>query len=223
VLENCLTRELRKLWDEIRKRENAAFWERTDAWEESASNYNELLASEPEERWILIERGNILSDSSPTTALKFYAEAAEAGSVWSMEKVGWQYWTGTGVVADTSLALDYYHRAILGGSWSATIPYARLLAEVGRQEDCENYLRECVASDFVPAYFWLAWLRYKRDKTSTVRREVRPLLEYAARQGHPGARGLLVRWMARGQLGLLNVPRGWVNVVREAVAESRED
>ena len=218
-----MTQDLHELWEEIRERDNAAFWERTYAWEESASNYVEPRANEPDERWILIERGNILSDSSPAIALEFYTEAAEAGSVWSMEMVGWQYWNGIGVVADTSLALDYYHRAILGGSWGATIPYARLLAKVGRQEDCENYLRECVASDFLPAYFWLAWLRYNRDKTSTVRREVRPLLEYAARQGHPGARGLLARWMARGQLGLLNVPRGWVNLVQEAIAESRED
>jgi TPR repeat protein len=223
VLENCLTGELRELWEEIRERENASFWGRTDAWERSASNYFALLAREPEERRVLIENGDKLFDSSPATAFQFYVEAAEAGSVCSMEQVGWHYWTGTGVAADRSLALEYYHRAILGGSWSATIAYARLLEKAGRREDCENYLRECVAMGFTPAYFWLAWLRYHRDRTPTVRREIRPLLEYAARQGHPAARVFLARWMARGQLGLLNVPRGCVNVVREAVAALRQD
>ena len=218
-----MTGKLRQLWDEICERENASLWERTDAWDRSASNYFDLLDSEPEERRALIENGDNLFDSGPATAFQFYVEAAEHGSVCAMEQVGWHYGSGTGVVADTSLALEYYHRAILGGSWSATIAYARLLEKVGRQTDCENYLRECVATGFTPAYFWLAWLRYNRDRTSTVRREVRPLLEYAARQGHPAARDFLARWMARGQLGLLNVPRGWVNVVRETVAASRED
>lgn len=106
---------------------------------------------------------------------------------------------------------------ILGGSWIATIAYARLLAEVGRQGDCETVLKDGVALDFVPAYFWLAWLRYLKAKTPKVRREVRPLLELAARHGHPAAKFFLSRWMARGQLGLLEVPRGWILVVQEAV------
>ena len=99
----------------------------------------------------------------------------------------------------------------------ATISYARLLAEVGRQDDCEIVLKDGVALDFVPAYFWLAWLRYLQSKTPKVRREVRPLLEYAARQGHPAAKAFLARWMAHGQLGLLKVPRGYMMVVQGAV------
>jgi len=134
-----------------------------------------------------------------------------------MEQVGWHYWTGTGVVADNASALEYYHRAVVGGSWVATIGYARLLAEVGRQDECETVLKDGVALDFAPAYFWLAWLRYMQSKTPKVRREVRPLLEHAVRQGHPAAKFFLSRWMARGQLGLMEIPRGWRLVVQEAV------
>ena len=82
----------------------------------------------------------------------------------------------------------------------ATIHYARLLAELGHYDACERTLENGVASDFVPAYFWLAWCRYEQSKTTKVRGEVRPLLEYAAEKGHPEAKILLARWMALGKL-----------------------
>ena len=213
--------ELRELWEEIRARDSASFWAHSDDWERSSSNDFDLFSQEPEERLSLIQNAADIFDSDPAAAFRLRVEAAKAGSVWALEAVGWHYWTGTGVAADRSAALDFYYLAILGRSWSATIPYARLLAEVGRPEDCDKVLQDGVALGFAPAYFWLAWLRYRRDSTVTVRRKVWPLLEYAARQGHPAARFFLARWMASGQLGLLHVPRGCVNVVREFVASFR--
>lgn len=100
----------------------------------------------------------------------------------------------------------------------ATIYYARLLAELGHHDDCERTLENGIASDFVPAYFWLAWFRYQQSKTNKVRREVRPLLEYAADKGHPEAKLLLARWMALGNLGLRDIPRGCRLVVQAAVS-----
>lgn len=90
----------------------------------------------------------------------------------------------------------------------ATIHYARLLAELGHYDHCERTLENGVASDFVPAYYWLAWYRYERSKTTKVRREVRPLIEYAAEKGHPAAKALLARWMVLGKFGLRDIPRG---------------
>lgn len=106
------------------------------------------------------------------------------------------------------MALEYYHRAISGGSWIATIHYARLLAELGHHDDCEQTLENGVASGFLPAYFWLAWFRYQRSKTAMVRREVRPLLAHAAERGHPEAKLLLARWMMLGKLRLRDIPLG---------------
>ena len=131
----------------------------------------------------MIQRAAKIEDTDPPAAFQLYLEAAEAGSTWSLEKIGWHYWTGTGVAADPQMALEYYHRAICGGSWMATIYYARLLSELGHHDDCERTLENGVASDFVPAYFWLAWFRYQQSKTTNVRREVRPLVEYAAEKG----------------------------------------
>lgn len=140
-----------------------------------------------------------------------------------MEIVGCHYWSGTGVATDPDMALKYYHRAISAGSWMATLYYARLLAELGHHDDCESTLNGGVASGFAPAYFWLGWCRYARSKTSLVRREVRPLMEHAADKGHPMAKLILARWMALGHLGLHNIPRGWVSVVRfAAISASAE-
>lgn len=105
----------------------------------------------------------------------------------------------------------------------ATIHYARLLTELGHHDACERTLENGVASDFVPAYYWLAWYRYQRSKTRKVRREVRPLLEYAAEKGHPEAKLLLARWMALGKLGLRNIPRGCRLVAQGAVSFIRRE
>ena len=193
------------------------FWAHSDAWERSASNENELLSKESDQTWDLIQSAGAIEDSDSASAFGFYVKAAEAGSVWSMERVGWHYWSGTGVEADPSTAQEYYRRAIRGGSWIATISYARLLAELGHQEESERTLKDGVASDFTPAYFWLAWIRYLQSKTAETCREVRPLLDYAARKGHPAAQAYLARWMALGKLGLHEVPRGWLLVLRGAV------
>lgn len=172
---------------------------------------------ESDQTWDMIQRAAKIEDSDGPAAFHLYLEAAEAGSTWSLYRVGWCYWTGTGVAADPWTALDYYHRAICGGSWMATIHYARLLAELGHHEDCERSLEDGVAYEFVSAYFWLAWFRYQRSRTSETCREVRPLLEYAAEKGHPGAKVVLAQWMAIGNFGLRNVPRGICLVVREAL------
>lgn len=192
-------------------------WEHSDAWEGNAANDFHSLPEQSDEQSAIIEHAAQILDSDPASGFGLFVEAAEAGSVYSMERVGWHYWTGTGVMADTSLALEYYRRAVAGGSWTATIAYARLLFELGRHDEWQTVLQDSVEAGFVPAYFWLAWLRYLQAKTPESRREIRPLLEHAARQGHPAAKFFLSRWMARGQLGLLNVPRGWKWVVQDAV------
>lgn len=192
-------------------------WAHSDAWERDISNETELLSEETDDSWDLIQRAGRAGDD-PAASFQLYLEAAEGGSAWSLERIGWHYWTGTGVAADPNMALKYYHRAIGAGSWMATLYYARLLAELGRHDDCETTLNGGVASGFVPSCFWLGWCRYARSKTPRTCREVRPLMEHAADQGHPMAKLFLARWMALGHLGLHNIPRGWMAVVRFAAS-----
>lgn len=196
------------------------FWANSDAWERTASNETQLLSEESDQSWKLIQRAGEIGDIDPASAFRLYLQAIESGSIWAMERVGWHYWAGIGVAADPYTALEHYHRAISRGSWTATISYARLLSELGHQDECEKVLEDGVASDFTPAYFWLAWTRSVHAKTPKVRRDVRPLLEYAAQQGHPAAKMFLARWMARGSLGLREIPRGCLLVVREALRDA---
>jgi TPR repeat protein len=197
-------------------------WQRSDAWERAHSNDSELWAEESDENRKLINLALVLERTDAAAAFRLHLEAAEARSVWSTQKIGWHYQTGTGVAADSVMALEYYHRAICAGSWMATLHYARLLAEVGRYDDCVSTLEQGVASDFVPAYFWLAWFRYERSKSRKVCEEVRSLLEYAASHGHPAANFKLARWMLFGKFGPRKIFAGVVLALRGASRWARE-
>jgi TPR repeat protein len=182
-------------------------WRHSDAWERAHSNDSEMWSKESDRARETLNAAAAMSETDPAT-LQLYLEAAEAGSVIGMGRVAWQYWTGTGTAPNLAKAQEYYRRAIEGGSWTAIVHYARLLDELGHHDTCDHVLEDGVAVGFVPAYFWLAWLRYKRSRTREACREVRPLLEYAARAGHPGARRKLSQWMLLGKLGPREILRG---------------
>lgn len=196
---------------------NASVWDRSDAWERAHSNAYDIWSAETEANLALIERARLLNESDPEAAFRIRLEAARAGSVWAMERVGWHYHTGTAVAADFGRAQQYYHDALSAGSWTATIKYARLLAEHGHFDFCESVLEDGVRSDFVPAHFWLAWFRFKQSRSRKTCREIRPLLEHAAEQGHPGAKLVLARLMARGKFGLRAIPESF-RLFREVAA-----
>jgi TPR repeat protein len=201
------------------------FWRDSDAWERAHSNDGELWSKESEQARETLNAAAAMSETDPAT-LQLCLKAAEAGSVIAMGRVGWQYWTGTGTAPDLTKAQEYYRRAIQGGSWTATIHYARLLDKLGHHDTCDQVLEDGVALGFVPAYFWLAWLRYKRSRTREACREVRPLMEYAARAGHPGASRKLSRWMVLGRFGPREILRGVLlhfRLAREYAGEAAKD
>lgn len=210
---------LRELYDQTKKRIEAEL----DAWERSAANESQLWSEKSDENWELIQRAAQMGHSE-TAAFELHLEAANAGSVMCQQMVGWHYWTGNGVAADKYLALQYYHAAICGGSWIATLHYARLLYDIGRYDDCERVLTDGVDCGFVPSFFWLALFRHKPHGTRAVREEDRLLVEHAAKAGHPGAKDLLTRWMVTGRLRLRDIPRGFLMVLQGAIAPAnRED
>ncbi|MEI6642571.1 MAG: hypothetical protein WCL10_11080 [Novosphingobium sp.] len=207
---------------EIRRQIDQDFWAATDAWELAAAKENALWSAESDENCALIERAALMDHGDPA-AFDLHLEGAKAGSVWCQQMVGWHYSTGIGVAADKYLALTYYHSAICGGSWIATLRYARLLFEVGRYDECERVLKDGVSCEFAPSYYWLAWYRHKRHTTRAVRQEVRPLIEHAAKEGHPAAKELLANWMRAGKLRLCDIPRGWWMAARIAIAYANRE
>lgn len=182
--------------------------EKTDRWEESESNAFEFWENSAE----LIQNLNVSAfefhESEPAEALRLYSEAAELKSAHAMQCVGWYYETGTVVDADFDKAEHFYRSAIVAGSWMATISYARLMFDHGKFESCEDVLDDGVQNDFTPAYFWMAWYRYKREPTSKTARRIRPLLEHAAEKGHPTAKMMLNSARATGQFGMFEIPKG---------------
>jgi TPR repeat protein len=194
----------------------------TDAWESAVANETELWSQESDDNFELMKRAAQMEDGD-SAAFDLHLEGAKAGSVWCQQMVGWHYWKGIGVVADQDLALKYYHSAVCGGSWIATLRYAQLLYAVGQYDDCEHVLKDGVSCGFVPSYYWLAWFRHKRHGTRAVREEVRPLVEHAAKEGHPAAKELLVHWMLSGKLRLRDIPRGWLMAVKIGIAYANRD
>jgi len=91
----------------------------------------------------------------------------------------------------------------------ATLDLAKLLFEQRINEKWEGILENGVESDFIPAGFWLAWYRYKRNPGRKTALDLRPLMEQAAKSGHPGARMMLARWKGRGKFGLREVRSGF--------------
>jgi TPR repeat protein len=193
------------------------FWEGAYAWERAHSNDSELWSEEAHRSRERIDEAVAVQETDRAAALSLYLEAAETGSAWAAECVGWHYHTGTGVAADFEKAQDYYRRAICGGSWMATLGYARLLADHGYQDVCESVLEGGVSSGFVPAYFWLAWFRYAQSRSREACREVRPLMEFAAKRGHPAAALYLATWMISGKFGRREIWGGIKLTLRSAL------
>jgi TPR repeat protein len=183
----------------------------SDQWERDNSNEWELWCEESAENLQLIEEANTVWETDLAAAFRLYLQAADAGSIWAMQVVARCCDEGIGVAADHGLAKDYYLRAINAGSWIATIQYARSLARHGDHAECEKILEDGVRASFAPACFWLAWYRRKRSTSRTARRELRPLLEAAARMGHPAAKSMLRGMMMMGDFGLREIPRGFAN------------
>src|SRR3569623_2135435 len=125
-----------------------------------------------------------------------------------MQSVGVRYHIGAGVTADFERAEKYYRRAISEGSQMATILYVRLLAKHGYRERCEQVVEDAVQTGCIPAFYWLAWFRLELSKSRKTAREIAPLVEYAAKEGHPGAEVMLGRLLLSGTLGLPGNPRG---------------
>ena len=186
----------------------ASIWDETQDWERLHSNDSETFAIESDDNRDRIAIADMKGETDAEGAFQSYLALAEAGSVWCMEMVAWHYRTGTGVSTDFEQAQQFYRRAISGGSWMATLGYARLLEAHGYHETWEEVLEDGVRSNFIPACFWLAWLRYRRSPDRATCREIRPLLEHAAKEGHPAAKIILGRLMAKGKFGFREIPAG---------------
>ena len=193
----------------------ASKWRELSDWECAYLSETDGFGEEPESTIHLVKLASDLHDHDAASAFQLYREAAAAGSALAIEVLGWYHETGKVVPVDLAEAERTYHRAICAGSWSATLRYAKLLA---RREDlagCESVLRDGAELEFIPAFFWLAWYRYKWRPTRATAREIAPLLEHADARGHPMARKFLGALMLRGKFGIRQIPNGLRTILSE--------
>jgi TPR repeat protein len=191
--------------------------DKSNVWERSHSNEPELWTLEPDPDRLNDARA--IERSDPKASFPTYLDLAHHGSVGAMLAVAWHYGFGKGaaVERDFSLAAQWYIRAIEAGSWMATRYYAQLLAKHRYFADCEKVLNDGVDKNWPPAFFWLAWYRQKQSRSRKTYREIEPLLEYAAGQGHPLAQLWLARFMMTGKFGFGRIPHG-IKLFREQIA-----
>ena len=220
----ALTIKTSGIWAIELAREREAYWQLVEEWDRAHSNDDDLLSNETEaNRELLRQAGAAAEIDDLSSAFPLYLDAAKAGSALAMETVACRYWTGSGTAPDLDQAEIYYRRAADAGSQMAHIHCARLLFAQLRYEESERVLQHSAISNFAPAAFWLASHRYWRCKSRSVASEIRPLLEYAARAGHPGAKNFLKRLMATGKLGIFAIPKGLLLPVSYPVVSTKSD
>jgi hypothetical protein len=187
----------------------AKFWSESRRWEMHESNTWDLWIADDEAVRAELDYASSIFDAQPSRAFQIRKNRAETGSAWAMYQAGWQLEYGHGVDQDITAAEHYYRQAINAGSWLSTLSLARLIFEHDISEEWASILEEGVESDFIPANFWLALFRYKRNRRRKTVFEVRPLMEKAASHGHPGARLTLAKWKMTKKFGFGEVWQGF--------------
>src|SRR5687767_6711912 len=74
-------------------------WARVDAWERDQSNECDLWSRESDPHLDLMEQASAVHDEDPHAAFQTYRRAADSGSPFAIQMVGWHYHTGTCVAA----------------------------------------------------------------------------------------------------------------------------
>lgn len=187
---------LEKLWDDAAE------------FEWSETGYYTLRDEESEQVRSRLDEASQLQSESWNDAFAIYLELAEAGSPTAAYMVAWCSELGKGTDADLWAAMEWYYKAIDGGSWMGSIEYSRVLNELGYHELADEVLEDGIAANLATAYFRQAKQRYERSRSRSAARAVRPLLERAIELGHPRADHYLRGLQTFGKFGIREVRDG---------------
>lgn len=185
-----------------------AFHKLCSDWDYDEAGYFDMLDIEGEESREKIKQAWELFDSNPDDAFLIFLRCARSGSPIAMYWVGYCYDVGSGILADTWKAEQWYTKAINAGSWFALLARAKLFDSTGRIEECDAGLQEGMDAGFGWAHYWMARLRYLRSPNRRTAKTVKHLLETAMEKGHPKAEYAFGRLCFSGRLGLGQIGRG---------------
>jgi len=181
-------------------------WEQSRKQERYAASKLKAQAREPDTVRAM-EIFKVLQ-TDPASGHTLLVELADQGSPWAMEELAISHESGRYVKLDLNKSLRWYHKAVKASSFTAVISFARVLDKLGHHDRCDKFLSNNLDIGFPAIHFWLAWYRIKRSKSKNIYKEVKPLLEYASKNGHIGAQVVFANSMARGRFGILDIPKG---------------
>jgi TPR repeat protein len=182
------------------------------------ANWDEIDEREPDLG--LARKASELSDAEDfQSAMPIWISLAERGSARSMLEIGVCYEYGYGVPADLKQAENWYKQALAAGSQYAMLKCAHFAASRQDFLDCNAILQPGIEVRWASAEFWQGWYRQKQCDSKKSYQSIFPLLNAAAKRGHPGARTILANFMVRGKFGMLLVPIGFFRVVQFVLAE----
>jgi len=170
-----------------------------------------------------------LWESNPRDAFPEFVALAEAGSVWSMVRIGCGYRDGLGVRRDKRCAERWFDAAFDRGSDYGLIWSARMARSRGDFAKAKATLSVGVERCLLPAMVALAGLEIKTAKSSEDRERARSLLESAIANGFLPAKRAYACAMAHGAFGWRNIPEGFrrsralVKVESDAVGERQKE
>ena len=160
-----------------------------------------------------------LWDENPREAFPHFLALAEAGSVWSMIRVGFGYSLGLGVARDPGRAERWFTAAFEGGSDHGLIWGARAARKRGDLAKAKRLLEVGVLRGPLQATVDLAGLILDIGKSREERDRARSLYEAAMDKGYLPAQGEFALSMAAGGFGWRAIPEG-IRRLREHVKAS---
>lgn len=193
----------------------------TKQWDMDHANWTELNAKEPDTDRFL-QAVDLSDEGEFERANSIWLDLAETGSIRSMVELGLAYEYGLGVVLDHDQSEAWYQRASANGSTYAMVKCAQF--ELARRNFPNAYeqLRPGVQQQCPSAQFWQAYIEVKENECRQTYRKIRPLLQSAARKGHPYGKAWLANLMVRGKFGLIWVLFGLAQVIRLGITKTNQ-
>ncbi|SEC65810.1 hypothetical protein SAMN05519104_1811 [Rhizobiales bacterium GAS188] len=179
---------LAALLDEAGDREEAERWVRKAADQ----------GYQPSVSWVSeADAYKMLKDKRFDEALPVLRSAAEAGSAWAHEVLGWMCWTASGVRRDYGQAIEHYRTAYDGGRDIVARDIGRLHLNSGHPEIALEWLRKGIRKPISSLYWQYAVIK-RHPHLARHPDELDVLLKQAAAAGHAFARRDLALRMMKG-------------------------
>lgn len=159
-------------------------------------------------------------------AFPLYFDLASRGRVGCQRFVGWMYFVGEGVTQNYENAYKWFANAATRGDQEAMFGLGKTCLMLNRDDEALRWLNTACTGGFLPACFWLGWMREHGRSGRPDFVEAYRHFWHAYRKGHlPSGRGAASMLMkgCEGRLARLRGAVLWAKVAAQIVAEAIRD